>query len=603
MDHLNDEQARRLRRAMASLEALPLRPATVRAIMDEAEADSGDLDPGWVLGRAAHLSQWELVASRSWWTGLSGRAAEAVERLWKHAVGTALAVRRLAEAVRNPDADRLSQIGLTHALGHWALAAIEPNLLADLLDIADPAIRRARERESLGTELSLWGRTLALRWRADPLLTDATWRLEFPDGPLDTSVSEPERLRLLRRARRWADRTPWSLGGTVDLEIDPRSRLWLMAEVQCRCSAPFLADDATPREVELGRRYARAQLQNERLREERNAQARFLQAFVQSGTSATAEDWPELARERQRPPTRPDRNMGDDSVDRAWERWSDWITIQNRWSQDFERLTAFTRDLTEQRTEDLERWRQEGLGEFAAGAGHELNNPLAVVLGRAQLLLARQPDAETVPSLKMVIAQARRAHRILRDLMYVARPPELRPRPCEPTQILRACVADLQPEATARGVRITCRTADSGPLVRADADGLRHLAEVLLRNALEQTPSGSEIRVGSREVPERIEWSVADSGTGIGEEEARKIWDPFYCGRQAGRGLGLGLPRAARFVAQCGGTLRWESVPGQGTTFHVSLPAIADHQREETNLDPDRGSGPITTIAGPIPTA
>ena len=63
------------------------------------------------------------------------------------------------------------------------------------------------------------------------------------------------------------------------------------------------------------------------------------------------------------------------------------------------------------------------IAEFAAGAGHELNNPLAVILGRAQLLMARQADPDAVRSLKAIIAQAQRAHRILRDLMYVRPPP------------------------------------------------------------------------------------------------------------------------------------------------------------------------------------
>ena len=52
------------------------------------------------------------------------------------------------------------------------------------------------------------------------------------------------------------------------------------------------------------------------------------------------------------------------------------------------------------------------------------------------------------------------------------------------------------------------------------------------------------------------------------------LFDPFYCGRQAGRGLGLGLPRAARIVAQAGGEIRWHSTPGQGTIFHVHIPLL-----------------------------
>ena len=69
------------------------------------------------------------------------------------------------------------------------------------------------------------------------------------------------------------------------------------------------------------------------------------------------------------------------------------------------------------------RGKLDALGEFAAGAGHELNNPLAVIVGRAQLLLSRTDDPESARSLRIMLNQAGRAHRILRDLMFVGRPP------------------------------------------------------------------------------------------------------------------------------------------------------------------------------------
>ena len=128
----------------------------------------------------------------------------------------------------------------------------------------------------------------------------------------------------------------------------------------------------------------------------------------------------------------------------------------------------------------------DALAEFAAGAGHELNNPLAVIVGRAQLLLAREEDdPDAIRSLRAIIAQAQRAARILRDLMYVARPPEPRPRPCQPEEIVRACLRDLQGEAEARGVRIVAESREPGLRVWADPEPLRQIADILARNALE----------------------------------------------------------------------------------------------------------------------
>ena len=95
-----------------------------------------------------------------------------------------------------------------------------------------------------------------------------------------------------------------------------------------------------------------------------------------------------------------------------------------------------------------------------------------------------------------------------------------------------------------------------------------------------------------------LRWWFCDSGKGIGPAEGAHLFDPFYCGRQAGRGLGLGLSRAARIVALAGGTLRWSSSIGQGTVFQVQLPltgppeqpprGAASHRRDRCQAFPPR---------------
>ena len=198
----------------------------------------------------------------------------------------------------------------------------------------------------------------------------------------------------------------------------------------------------------------------------------------------------------------------------------------------------------------LEEHKLDALSEFAAGAGHELNNPLAVIVGRAQLLLSRTDDPETARSLRIMINQAGRAHRILRDLMFVGRPPARRPRSCRPSELLRDSVRDFQEECTAQGNPALerdrrSRSGRPGPTPTR----LRHLADIFIRNAVQATPSGGKIQVGSRLQKDELLWWFSDSGRGLDSAEAAHLFDPFYCGRQAGRGLGMGLPRAARIVA------------------------------------------------------
>ncbi len=214
------------------------------------------------------------------------------------------------------------------------------------------------------------------------------------------------------------------------------------------------------------------------------------------------------------------------------------------------------------------------LGEFAGGAGHELNNPLAVILGRAQLLLGRTTDPEAQRSLRAIIGQAQRAHRILRDLMYVARPSAPRPRLCQPVELGRLVLRDLADEAEGRGVGLSFEAGDDAGPAWTDPEALRHLVEVLTRNAIEATPPGGTVHVATRRERGHWVWQFRDPGRGLGPEAVRHLLDPFYCGRAAGRGLGLGLPRVARYIDSLGGGLHWKANPEGGTTFLVAFPIV-----------------------------
>jgi signal transduction histidine kinase len=261
-----------------------------------------------------------------------------------------------------------------------------------------------------------------------------------------------------------------------------------------------------------------------------------------------------------------------------------------------ERLDAVTRGhrgRVEQEEPRVRHAKLDALAEFAAGAGHELNNPLAVIVGRAQLLLTRATDPDSVRSLRAILGQAQRAHRILRDLMFVGRTPEPRPRFCQPEEVVRACLRDIKDEADSRGVRVWLKGGEPGPKVWADPDALRHLADALVRNALESTRDGDTIQFAVAGGLEDVRWSVKDNGRGILPAEAEHLFDPFFCGRQAGRGLGLGLPRAARIVQQAGGELRWHSTPGEGSIFHVHIPLLPPPKPPDLGAEP----APATVVS------
>lgn len=221
----------------------------------------------------------------------------------------------------------------------------------------------------------------------------------------------------------------------------------------------------------------------------------------------------------------------------------------------------------------LEAEKLEALAEFAAGAGHEINNPLTVISGRAQLLLREEADPERQRALALISAQAMRVYEMIADMMLFARPPRPEPQPVELVKLLDDLIADLMPRA-ARQQTTLCRTGPSDPMViNADPVQLNVAFRAICQNALESLGSGGHVEIAvellaSNEVCIRI----SDDGPGIRPEERRHIFDPFYSARQAGRGLGLGLSKAWRIVTNHGGRIEVSSQPGRQTVFSAALP-------------------------------
>ena len=183
----------------------------------------------------------------------------------------------------------------------------------------------------------------------------------------------------------------------------------------------------------------------------------------------------------------------------------------------------------------------DALGEFAAGAGHELNNPLAVIVGRAQLLLARAKDPEVVRSLRIILNQAQRAHRILRDLMFVARPPAPRPRPCRPAEVLGSILGEFERECAARGVRLVSDLDVSprrpGPIPTACGISPRSCSAMHSRPRRPEAGSRSA-RAGDGE----LIWSFSDTGKGIGAGEAAHLSTRSSAGDRPAAGWALDCP-------------------------------------------------------------
>ncbi len=227
----------------------------------------------------------------------------------------------------------------------------------------------------------------------------------------------------------------------------------------------------------------------------------------------------------------------------------------------------------------LEKAKLDALKEFAYGASHEINNPLANISARAQTLLQEERDPERRRRLAAINSQAFRAHEMIADLMLFARPPRMARADTDLASLVRAIVATLSDSAAAQNTQLAVSSIGESLVARVDPVQMRVALRALLTNALEALGEGGRIEttVRAASAGERraagFEIIVADTGPGIAAEIRPHIFEPFYCGREAGRGLGLGLSKCWRIVTEHGGRIDVESPLAGGATFTIRLPA------------------------------
>jgi signal transduction histidine kinase len=254
----------------------------------------------------------------------------------------------------------------------------------------------------------------------------------------------------------------------------------------------------------------------------------------------------------------------------------------------------------------LEVAKLQALYHFAYGLSHEINNPLANIATRAQTLLADEQDPQRRRKLATIVQQAFKAHEMIADLMLFARPPALRLAEVDLAKLADTVVSEMQERAREQGTALL-RTGDASPLLaQVDPTQIAVALKALIQNSLEAVGQGGRIDIevqrdgrlniadcrldaghSSLQSPHsgaiaaspksassnpRSAITVTDTGTGIPPEIREHIFDPFFSGREAGRGLGLGLSKAWRIVDLHGGQITVESDAGRGATFVITLP-------------------------------
>jgi GAF domain-containing protein/CheY-like chemotaxis protein/anti-sigma regulatory factor (Ser/Thr protein kinase) len=218
------------------------------------------------------------------------------------------------------------------------------------------------------------------------------------------------------------------------------------------------------------------------------------------------------------------------------------------------------------------------VGELAAGAAHHLNNLMAVVLGRTQLLLMKNPESSIAASLKSVERAAIDAADTVRRIQgFSGSAGNVEATRFDVNPVLQEAIeftrGRWQNEARLRGGPIEV-VAQPGPIpeVKGIRTEIREVIVNLLLNAVDALPAGGRIVVATRAESGMIAVSVSDAGEGMPEEVRRRAFEPFFTTKGVKR-TGLGLAMAYGTIQRHGGQIALESEPGRGTTITFRLPA------------------------------
>ena len=222
-----------------------------------------------------------------------------------------------------------------------------------------------------------------------------------------------------------------------------------------------------------------------------------------------------------------------------------------------------------------------------ANVSHEMRTPLNIIMGYTQDAL-QKPDkyGNEIPSsllsdLHQIQSNAEHQLRVINDLLDLSRAEidelDLTLELLDPHQLLVNAFHDLADQSTSPNIQWKINIPERLPQVRADGLRLRQIFLNLLSNAKKYTQSG-EITLGAEVAPPHLHFWVTDTGLGINREQQERIFEPFVTledNRRIAGGIGLGLSITRHLVALHGGTMKLDSQPNHGSTFHIYLPLPA----------------------------
>lgn len=273
------------------------------------------------------------------------------------------------------------------------------------------------------------------------------------------------------------------------------------------------------------------------------------------------------------------------------------------------RVEVLVRDVSERKRMDdqskdiyeqiLQSEKMAALGQTISGVAHELNNPLATILSWAERLSEKQLDDTSKRGVSVILGEAERAARIVRNLLTFARKRQSTRAMIDVNTVVMETTA-LRGYERMPTLNVITELAADAPRVFADAHQIQQVLLNLLINAEQAmlTANGRgtlTVRTHHDAARDTAILEVADDGPGVPSDVQTRIFDPFFTTKEVGQGTGLGLTVAYAIVQEHGGRIRLMSTPGGGATFIVELPVSGADAASKT---PRQTLPPMDAVRG-----